>query len=135
VALIAGGHAFGKCHGAGPASHVGPEPEAAGLEQQGFGWISSFRTGKGGDTISSGLEVTWTSTPTKWSNEYFENMFAYEWELTKSPAGAHQWTPKNGGGAGTIPDAHDPSKFHAPTMLTSDLARCIRPRVVQADPP
>jgi catalase-peroxidase len=127
VALIAGGHAFGKCHGAGPASHVGPEPEAAGLEQQGFGWISSFRTGKGGDTISSGLEVTWTSTPTKWSNEYFENMFAYEWELTKSPAGAHQWTPKNGGGAGTIPDAHDPSKFHAPTMLTSDLALRVDP--------
>ncbi|MFS2156334.1 catalase/peroxidase HPI [Pseudomonas sp. Pseusp122] len=122
VALIAGGHAFGKTHGAGPATHVGPEPEAAGLEEQGFGWKNSFGTGKGGDTISSGLEVTWTSTPTRWSNEYLENMFAFDWELTKSPAGAHQWTPKNGAGAGKIPDAHDPSKRHAPTMLTSDLA-------------
>jgi catalase-peroxidase len=122
VALIAGGHAFGKTHGAGPASNVGPEPEAAGLEDQGFGWKNSFGTGNGGDTISSGLEVTWTSTPTQWSNEYLENMFAFDWELTKSPAGAHQWTPKNGAGAGKIPDAHDPSKRHAPTMLTSDLA-------------
>jgi catalase-peroxidase len=122
VALIAGGHAFGKTHGAGPASNVGPEPEAAGLEDQGFGWKNSFGSGKGGDTISSGLEVTWTSTPTQWSNEYLENMFAFDWELTKSPAGAHQWTPKNGTGAGKIPDAHDPSKRHAPTMLTSDLA-------------
>jgi catalase-peroxidase len=122
VALIAGGHAFGKTHGAGPASNVGPEPEAAGLEDQGFGWKNSFGSGKGGDTISSGLEVTWTSTPTQWSNEYLENMFAFAWELTKSPAGAHQWTPKNGAGAGKIPDAHDPSKRHAPTMLTSDLA-------------
>ena len=122
VALIAGGHAFGKTHGAAPESHKGPEPAGAGLEEQGLGWKSSFGTGKGGDTISSGLEVTWTSTPTKWSNEYFENMFKYDWELTKSPAGAHQWTPVNGGGAGTIPDAHDPSKRHAPTMLTSDLA-------------
>jgi catalase-peroxidase len=122
VALIAGGHAFGKTHGAGPASNVGPEPEAAGLEDQGFGWKNSFGSGKGGDTISSGLEVTWTSTPTQWSNEYLENMFAFDWELTKSPAGAHQWTPKNGAGAGKIPDAHDPSKRHAPTMLTSDLA-------------
>ncbi|MCV4274480.1 catalase/peroxidase HPI [Pseudomonas capsici] len=122
VALIAGGHAFGKTHGAGPASHVGAEPEAAGLEEQGFGWKNSFGTGKGADTITSGLEVTWTSTPTKWSNEYLENMFRFEWELTKSPAGAHQWTPKNGEGAGTVPDAHDPSKRHAPSMLTSDLA-------------
>ncbi|MFJ4193085.1 catalase/peroxidase HPI [Pseudomonas sp. NPDC089534] len=122
VALIAGGHAFGKTHGAGPASHVGPEPEAAGLEQQGLGWKSTFGTGKGGDAITSGLEVTWTTTPTKWSNNYLENLFGYEWELTKSPAGAHQWKPKNGAGAGTIPDAHDPSKRRDPTMLTSDLA-------------
>ncbi|EPM66034.1 catalase/hydroperoxidase HPI(I) [Pseudomonas syringae pv. theae ICMP 3923] len=122
VALIAGGHAFGKTHGAGPADNVGPEPEAAGLEQQGFGWSNKFGTGKSGDTITSGLEVTWTSTPTQWSNEYLENLFAFDWELTKSPAGAHQWTPKNGAGAGKIPDAHDPSKRHAPSMLTSDLA-------------
>ncbi|MFJ4143158.1 catalase/peroxidase HPI [Pseudomonas sp. NPDC089734] len=122
VALIAGGHAFGKTHGAGPADHVGAEPEAAGLEEQGLGWKNTFGSGKGGDTITSGLEVTWTSTPTRWSNEYLENMFRFEWELTKSPAGAHQWRPKNGEGAGTIPDAHDPSKRHAPTMLTSDLA-------------
>ncbi len=122
VALIAGGHAFGKTHGAGPADNVGAEPEAAGLEAQGFGWHNRFGTGKGGDAITSGLEVTWTSTPTRWSNEYLENMFKFDWELTKSPAGAHQWTPKNGGGAGTIPDAHDPGKRHAPTMLTSDLA-------------
>ncbi len=122
VALIAGGHAFGKTHGAGPADNVGAEPEAADLELQGFGWKNSFRTGKGADAITSGLEVTWTSTPTKWSNEYFENIFRYDWELTKSPAGANQWTPKNGGGAGTIPDAFDPSKRRAPTMLTSDLA-------------
>jgi catalase-peroxidase len=122
VALIAGGHTFGKTHGAGPASHVGPDPEAAGLEEQGLGWRSSFGTGKGGDTITSGLEVTWTTTPTKWSNNYFENLFGYEWELTKSPAGAHQWTPKNGAGAGTVPHAHDPSKRIAPSMLTTDLA-------------
>jgi catalase-peroxidase len=122
VALIAGGHTFGKTHGAGPASHVGPEPEAAGLEEQGLGWKSSFGTGKGGDTITSGLEVTWTPTPTKWSNNYFENLFGYEWELTKSPAGAHQWQPKGGAGAGTVPDAHNPSKRHAPTMLTTDLS-------------
>jgi len=122
VALIAGGHAFGKTHGAGPADNVGPEPEAAPIEQQGFGWKNSFGTGVGKDAITSGLEVTWTSTPTKWSNEYFENMFRYDWELTKSPAGANQWTPKNGGGAGTIPDPFDSSKRHAPTMLTSDLA-------------
>jgi len=122
VALIAGGHAFGKTHGAGPADNVGPEPEAANIEQQGFGWKNSYGSGKGADAITSGLEVTWTSTPTKWSNEYFENMFRYDWELTKSPAGANQWTPKNGGGAGTIPDAFDSSKRRAPAMLTSDLA-------------
>jgi catalase-peroxidase len=122
VALIAGGHTFGKTHGAGPASHVGPEPETAGLQEQGLGWKSSFGAGKGGDTITSGLEVTWTTTPTKWSNNYFENLFGYEWELTKSPAGAHQWTPKNGAGAGTVPHAHDPSKRIAPSMLTTDLA-------------
>lgn len=122
VALIAGGHTFGKTHGAGPATHVGVEPEGGDIEAQGFGWISSYGSGKGGDTISSGLEVTWTSTPTKWSNNFFWNLFGYDWELTKSPAGAHQWTPKNGAGANTIPDAHDKSKRHAPTMLTSDLA-------------
>ncbi|MDP9541669.1 catalase/peroxidase HPI [Pseudomonas putida] len=122
VALIAGGHAFGKTHGAGPADNVGPEPEAAGLELQGLGWPNKFGSGKGGDTITSGLEVTWTSTPTKWSNEYLNNLFNFEWELTKSPAGAHQWQPKEGKGAGTVPDAHDPGKKHAPSMLTSDLA-------------
>ena len=122
VALIAGGHTFGKTHGAGPASHVGPDPEAAGLEEQGLGWKSSFGTGKGGDAIGSGLEVTWTTTPTQWSNNYFENLFGYEWELTKSPAGAHQWRPKNGGGEGTVPHAHDATKRIAPSMLTSDLA-------------
>src|SRR5437762_208310 len=122
VALIAGGHTFGKTHGAGPESHVGPEPEAAGIEEQGLGWKSSFGTGKGGDTIASGLEVTWTTTPTKWSNNYLENLFGFEWELTKSPAGANQWTAKNGAGAGIIPDAHDPSKRRNPTMLTTDLS-------------
>ena len=122
VALIAGGHTFGKTHGAGDAAHVGPEPEAAGIEEQGLGWKNSFGTGKGGDTIGSGLEVTWTSTPTKWSNNFFWNLFGYEWELTKSPAGAHQWVPKHGAGAGSIPDAHDKSKRHAPAMLTTDLA-------------
>jgi catalase-peroxidase len=122
VALIAGGHTFGKTHGAGPATHVGPEPEAAPLEAQGLGWASSYGTGKGGDAIGSGLEVTWTSTPTKWSNNFFWNLFGYEWELTKSPAGANQWIAKGGAGAGTIPDAHDPSKRHAPTMLTTDLS-------------
>ncbi len=122
VALIAGGHTFGKTHGAGSASYVGPEPEAAGIEEQGLGWTNSFGTGKGGDTIGSGLEVTWTTTPTKWSNNFFWNLFGYEWELTKSPAGAHQWVPKHGMGAGTVPDAHDPSKHHAPAMLTTDLA-------------
>jgi catalase-peroxidase len=122
VALIAGGHTFGKTHGAGDATLVGPEPEAAGIEEQGLGWKSSFGTGKAGDTITSGLEVTWTSTPTKWSSNFFWNLFGYEWELTKSPAGAHQWKPKGGAGAGSMPDAHDPSKRHAPAMLTTDLA-------------
>jgi len=122
VALIAGGHSFGKTHGAGPASNVGPEPEAARMEDQGLGWKSGFRSGKGGDAIGSGLEVTWTTTPTKWSNNFLWNLFGYEWELTKSPAGAHQWQPKNGAGANTVPDAHDPSRRHAPSMLTTDLA-------------
>jgi len=122
VALIAGGHTFGKTHGAGPASNVGPEPEAAGLQEQGLGWKSSFGTGKGGDAITSGLEVTWSQTPTKWSNHFLQNLFGYEWELTKSPAGAHQWKPKGSAGAGAVPDAHDPSKRHAPSMLTTDLA-------------
>ena len=122
VALIAGGHTFGKTHGAGPADHVGPDPEAADLEHQGLGWANSFGTGKGGDTITSGLEVTWTTTPTKWSNNFFWNLFGYEWELTKSPAGAHQWTPKHGAGANSVPDAHDRSRRHAPSMLTTDIA-------------
>jgi catalase-peroxidase len=122
VALIAGGHTFGKCHGAGDAAHVGAEPEAAGIEEQGLGWKSSFGTGKGGDTITSGLEVTWTSTPTKWTNNFFWNLFGYDWELTKSPAGAQQWIPKHGAGADSVPDAHDPSKRHVPSMLTTDLA-------------
>jgi len=122
VALIAGGHTFGKTHGAGPASHVGVEPEGAPLEAQGLGWLSSYNSGKGGDAITSGLEVTWTTKPTKWSNDYFDHLFGYEWELTKSPAGAHQWTPKNGAGAGTVPDAYDASKRKSPSMLTSDLA-------------
>jgi catalase-peroxidase len=122
VALIAGGHTFGKTHGAGDAALVGPEPEAAPIEQQGLGWKSSFRSGKGGDQIGSGLEVTWTATPTKWSNNFFDNLFGYEWELTKSPAGAHQWKAKGGAGAGTIPDAYDTSKKHGPSMLTTDLS-------------
>ena len=122
VALIAGGHSFGKTHGAGEAANVGAEPEAASIEEQGLGWKSKFRSGKGGDAITSGLEVIWTETPTKWSDNFFANLFGYEWELTKSPAGAHQWTPKNGAGAGKMPDAHDPSKRHAPSMLTTDLS-------------
>ncbi|WP_409285414.1 catalase/peroxidase HPI [Pseudomonas protegens] len=122
VALIAGGHTFGKTHGAGPASHVGPEPEAAGLEEQGLGWKSSFGTGVGGDAITSGLEVTWTTTPTRWSNDFFDHLFGYEWELTTSPAGAHQWQPKGGAGAGSVPDAHDPNKRRTPSMLTTDLS-------------
>jgi catalase-peroxidase len=122
VALIAGGHSFGKTHGAGPADNVGAEPEAASIEEQGLGWKSKFGTGKGGDAIGSGLEVIWTTTPTKWSNNFFENLFKYDWELTKSPAGAHQWTPKNGAGNGTVPDAHNGSKRHSPSMLTTDLS-------------
>ncbi|WP_213450395.1 catalase/peroxidase HPI [Rhizomonospora bruguierae] len=122
VALIAGGHTFGKTHGAGPADHVGPEPEAAPLEQQGLGWKSSFGTGKGADTIGSGIEVTWTYHPTRWDNEFFHILFAYEWELMKSPAGAHQWRPKHGAGADMVPEAHDPSKRREPRMLTSDIA-------------
>ena len=122
VALIAGGHTFGKTHGAGPATHVGVDPEAAPLEAQGLGWASSFGTGKGRDAIGSGLEVTWTTTPTRWSNNFFENLFRFDWELSKSPAGAHQWVPKNGAGAGTVPHAHDASKKLSPTMLTTDLA-------------
>jgi len=123
VALIAGGHSFGKTHGAAPPpQHVGPEPEGADVEEQGLGWINKFGSGRGAHTITSGLEGAWTQTPTKWSNSYLQNLFGFEWELSKSPAGAHQWTPKNGGGAGTVPDAHDPSKRHAPFMLTTDLA-------------
>jgi len=123
VALIAGGHTFGKTHGAAvPADYVGPEPEGAEIHDQGLGWKNKFGKGFGADTIGSGLEVTWTQTPTKWSNNFFNNLFGFEWELTKSPAGAHQWKPKNGAGEGTVPDAHDPSKRHAPTMLTTDLA-------------
>jgi len=122
VALIAGGHTFGKTHGAGPVPNVGPEPEAAPLEEQGLGWKSKFGTGKGGDAITSGLEVTWTTTPTKWSNNFFWNLFSFEWELTRSPAGAQQWTPKGGAGAGTVPHAHDASKRIAPAMLTTDLS-------------
>jgi catalase-peroxidase len=123
VALIAGGHTFGKTHGAGvPTQYVGNEPEGAAIEEQGLGWKNKLGKGHGGDTIGSGLEVIWTTTPTKWSNNFFTNLFSYEWELTKSPAGAHQWTPKNGAGNGKVPDAHDPSKHHAPSMLTTDLA-------------
>jgi catalase-peroxidase len=122
VALIAGGHTFGKTHGAGDAALVGAKPEEAGIEEQGLGWKSSFRSGKAGDAIGSGLEVIWTSTPTKWSNNFFDNLFGYEWELTKSPAGAHQWMPKGDAGARTVPDAHDPSKRRAPSMLTTDLS-------------
>ncbi|WP_210712105.1 catalase/peroxidase HPI [Pseudomonas sp. MWU349] len=122
VALIAGGHTFGKTHGAGPASHVGPEPEAAGLEEQGLGWKSSFGTGVGGDAITSGLEVIWTTTPTRWSNDFFDHLFGFEWELTTSPAGAHQWRPKAGAGADSVPDPHDPNKRRTPSMLTTDLS-------------
>jgi catalase-peroxidase len=127
VALIVGGHTFGKTHGAGLASNVGPEPEAAPIEEQGLGWKSKFGTGKGDDTITSGLEVTWTQTPTKWSNNFLRNLFTYDWELTKSPAGAHQWKPKNEAAAGTVPDAHDPTKRHAPAMLTTDIALKVDP--------
>src|SRR6202790_4235612 len=128
VALIAGGHTFGKTHGAAvPAQYVGAEPEGADIEDQGLGWKNKFGKGFGGDTIGSGLEVIWTTTPTKWSNNFFTNLFSYEWELTKSPAGAHQWMPKNSAGNGTVPDAHDPSKRHAPSMLTTDLALRLDP--------
>src|SRR5216683_951353 len=127
VALIAGGHTFGKTHGAGDAALVGPVPEAASIEEQGLGWKGKFGTGKGDDAIGSGLEVIWTTTPTKWSNNYFANLFNYEWELTKSPAGAHQWTPKNGAGNGTVPDAYDKSKRHSPSMLTTDLSLRLDP--------
>ncbi|MEW1909260.1 catalase/peroxidase HPI [Kitasatospora sp. NPDC085895] len=127
VALIAGGHTFGKTHGAGPADSVGADPEDAPLEQQGLGWRSTHGTGKGGDAITSGLEGAWTPTPVTWDNSFFETLFGHEWELTKSPAGAHQWKPKDGGGAGTVPDAHDPSKTHAPTMLTTDLSLRLDP--------
>ena len=122
VALIAGGHTFGKTHGAGSAEHVGPDPEASPIEAQGLGWANSYGVGNAGDTITSGLEVTWTSTPTRWSSNFFWNLFGYDWELTKSPAGAHQWIPTNGAGANSVPDAHDRTKRHAPTMLTSDIA-------------
>ncbi|TRX30623.1 catalase/peroxidase HPI [Flavobacterium sp. ZT3R18] len=128
VALVAGGHTFGKTHGAAdPSKYVGPEPAAAGIEEQGLGWKNTFGSGHGEDTISSGLEGAWTTTPNKWSNNYFENLFGFEWELAKSPAGAHQWKPKGGAGAGTVPDAHNPSKSHAPTMLTADLALRVDP--------
>jgi catalase-peroxidase len=127
VALIAGGHTFGKTHGAGPSENVGPDPEAAPFEEQGLGWRNAYGTGKGGDAITSGLEGAWTSTPVTWDNSFFEVLFGYEWELTKSPAGAHQWKPRNGGGEGTVPDAHDPSRTHAPTMLTTDLALRVDP--------
>ncbi|GIH90176.1 catalase/peroxidase HPI [Planobispora siamensis] len=127
VALIAGGHTFGKTHGAGPSEHVGPDPEAASIEDQGLGWKSTHGTGKGGDTITSGIEVTWTPTPTQWDNSFFETLFGYEWELVKSPAGAHQWMPKDGAGADAVPGAHDPSKRHAPGMTTADLALRVDP--------
>ena len=127
VALVAGGHTFGKCHGAGDAALVGPEPEGASIEEQGLGWKSSFGTGKGVDTITSGIEGAWTTNPVKWDNNYLENLFGYEWELVKSPAGAHQWAPKGGAGAGTVPDAHDPSKRHAPMMTTADMAMKMDP--------
>jgi catalase-peroxidase len=127
VALVAGGHTFGKTHGAGPADNVGDDPEAASMEEQGFGWNNTFGTGKGGDTISSGLEGAWTNTPVSWDNSFFEILYGYEWELSKSPAGAHQWKPKDGAGARTVPDAHDSSKTHSPTMLTTDLALRVDP--------
>ena len=131
VALIAGGHTFGKTHGAGDPSNVGPEPEGASIEQMGFGWKNSFKSGKGVDTITSGLEGAWTPTPIKWDSTYFDTLFGYEWELTKSPAGAQQWTPKNGQGAGTVPDAHDNSRTHAPMMATTDLALIKDPKYLE----
>ena len=131
VALIAGGHTFGKTHGAGDPSNVGPEPEGASIEQMGFGWKNSFKSGKGVDTITSGLEGAWTPTPIKWDSTYFDTLFGYEWELTKSPAGAQQWTPKNGQGSGTVPDAHDSSRTHAPMMATTDLALIKDPKYLE----
>jgi catalase-peroxidase len=122
VALIAGGHTFGKTHGAGPGAHLGKEPEGSTIEEQGLGWTSAYATGIAGDAITSGLEVTWTRTPTKWSNDFFEHLFKYDWELTKSPGGAHQWKPKGNAGADSVPDPHNPSKYHAPAMLTTDLS-------------
>src|SRR5882762_803776 len=127
VALIAGGHTFGKTHGAGPASHLGGAPESGDIEAQGLGWRSGFNTGMGVDAITSGLEVTWTTTPTRWNSDFFRNLFGYEWELTKSPAGAHQWKPKDGAGAGTVPHAHDPAKRISPSMLTTDLSLRLDP--------
>jgi catalase-peroxidase len=127
VALIAGGHSFGKTHGAAPATHVGPEPEGGNLEEQGFGWKGAYETGVGAHAITSGIEVTWTTTPVKWNNDFFKHLFEYDWELTTSPAGAKQWTPKNGAGAGTVPHAHDPSKTIAPGMMTTDLALRLDP--------
>src|SRR5229473_5168790 len=127
VALIAGGHTFGKTHGAVAESYVGREPEGAPIEEQGFGWKNSYGSGKGADTFTSGLEGAWTTNPIKWDNNFFENLFRYEWELVKSPAGKYQWTPKNGSAAGTVPDAHDPSKRHTPTMLTTDLSLRVDP--------
>ena len=127
VALVAGGHTFGKCHGAGDAALVGPDPEGASIEEQGLGWTSGFGSGKGADTITSGIEGAWTTNPIKWDNGYFDLLLAHDWELVKSPAGAHQWVPKNGAGAGTVPDAHDPSKRHAPIMTTADLALKLDP--------
>ena len=128
VALIAGGHTFGKAHGAAaPAQYVGPEPEGAGIEEQGLGWKNTYGNGNGAHTITSGLEGAWTTNPVKWDNNYLENLFDYEWELGKSPAGAHQWTPKNGAGAATVPDAVDPSNRHAPMMFTTDVALRVDP--------
>ena len=157
VALVAGGHTFGKAHGAGDAALVGPEPEGATIEEQGLGWKNAFGSGKGVDTITSGIEGAWTPTPTQWDHSFFDTLFGYEWELTKSPAGAHQWVPKDGAASDAVPDAHDPSRRHAPIMTTADLAlrmdpiyepisrrfhkdpaalcRCLRPGLVQTDPP
>ena len=127
VALIAGGHTFGKTHGAGPGAHLKAEPEGSPIEEQGLGWSSAYATGIAGDAITSGLEVTWSNTPTKWSNRFFENLFKYDWELTKSPGGAHQWKPKGDAGAGTVPNAHDRSKHHGPGMLTTDISLRLDP--------
>src|SRR6202158_732181 len=128
VSLIAGGHTFGKTHGAGPQSDVGREPQAAPIEELGLGWKNSYGSGKGADAFTSGLEGAWTTNPTKWDNNFLENLFGYEWELAKSPAGKNQWVPKNGSAAATVPDAHDPSKRHTPVMLTTDLSLSITVR-------